>query len=133
MLFSKTLLVLLLAILGTSWLPDGRNNGLASAWFWNTKTKIQIECVKNNVSTGVTTEVPKEVIKGGTAKVLTIGEIPQEDDEFAPLTAGIWVANEYYRLPNAPFYKVEIKEGTARSFTHVPNPYYRGGSIIIKD
>ncbi|CAD6243366.1 GSCOCT00013045001.2-RA-CDS [Cotesia congregata] len=127
MLVSKTLLVLLVAILGTSWVSDGRTNGLASACWSSVKRPDQ--CVEKKDPTKVSKEVPK----GNTTKVCTINDIPQKDDEFAPLTVGIWVEDKYYRLPNARFYKVEIKEGTARSFTHVPNPYYRGRRIIIKD
>nr|CCQ19274.1 conserved hypothetical protein BV16 [Cotesia sesamiae Kitale bracovirus] len=131
MLLNKTLLILLIAILGTSWLPDGRTNGLASAWFWDSKIKVQ--CLNTNDPTAVTTEVPKDVLKKATTKVPTIDDIPLEDDEFALLTVGIWVVDKYYRLPNAPYYKLDIKEGTSRSSTHLPNPFYKGGPIIIKD
>ncbi|CAH0714944.1 unnamed protein product, partial [Brenthis ino] len=72
MLFSKTLLVLLIAILGTSWIPDGRTNGLASGCWSSVKRPEQ--CVE----------------KKDPTKVSTIDDIPQEDDEFAPLTVGIW-------------------------------------------
>nr|CCQ19275.1 conserved hypothetical protein BV16 [Cotesia sesamiae Kitale bracovirus] len=127
MVFSKTLLVLLLAILGTSWIPDGRTNGLASACWSRASQPDRCEQKKNPKV--ATTEIPKEA----TIKVPTIDDIPLKDDEFAPLTVGIWVEDKFYRLPNARYYKVEIKEGTARSSTHVPNPFYRGGPIVIKD
>nr|QZB49041.1 BV-like protein [Cotesia vestalis bracovirus] len=85
MVFNKTLIVLLLAILGTSWIPDGRSNGLASAC-WSRTTRPD-RCEEKKNPTGATTEIPKEV----TTKVPTIDDIPQEDEEFAPLTVGIWV------------------------------------------
>ncbi|KAG8040033.1 hypothetical protein G9C98_001786 [Cotesia typhae] len=119
MVFSKTLLVLLLAILGTSWIPDGRTNGLASACSSRPSQPDRYEQKKDP--------------KVAPTKVPTIDDIPLEDDKFAPLTVGIWVEDKFYRLPNARYYKVEIKNDTARSSIHVPNPFYRGGPIVIKD
>ncbi|AEE09470.1 conserved hypothetical protein [Cotesia vestalis bracovirus] len=116
---------------GTARLPDGRTNVLAFGWFGKSVTVIRCEEKKN--PTEATTEIPKEVFKESTTKVPTIDDIPQEDEEFAPLTVGIWIVDKYYRLPNAPYYKLDIKEGTSRSTTHLPNPYYKGGPIIIKD
>ncbi|KAH0536597.1 hypothetical protein KQX54_000397 [Cotesia glomerata] len=62
-----------------------------------------------------------------------IYKIELEFEEFTPLTVGIWIRETYYWLPIAPYYIIEIKNGTDLATYHIPNVFYRGGPVVIRD
>lgn len=83
--------------------PGGRTNGLVSAHSLSARS----------------------LDRYGKAIVLATHDVPPEDEEFTPLTVGIWAGKMYYRLPNAPFYVVVIKEGIQNLTKFIPNPFYQ--------
>nr|ACE75130.1 conserved hypothetical protein [Glyptapanteles flavicoxis] len=103
MLFTKTLFVFLVAIFGTSLVPEGRTNGLVSAHSLSARSLDRYR----------------------KAMVPTTYDVPPEDKEFTPLTIGIWAGELYYRLPNAPFCTFVISEGMQNLTTYIPNPFYQ--------
>ncbi|CAD6242938.1 GSCOCT00009603001.2-RA-CDS [Cotesia congregata] len=117
MLSSKSLLLLLVAVLGSSWIFDGGSNGVAYAC-WSSSEVPQ-------------TEVTSTIQCPGKKQV--IYKINLEYEEFTPLTVGIWIGETYYRLPIAPYYIIEIKNGMDLSTYHIYNVFYRGETVAIRD
>ncbi|KAG8040340.1 hypothetical protein G9C98_000911 [Cotesia typhae] len=118
MLSNKSLLVLLVAILGFSWNFEGGFNGLVYACPSSSKEEPR-------------TEAPPIIQCPDKNQV--IYKINLEYKELTPLTVGIWIGETYYQLPIVPYYIIEIKNGMGQAIHHIPNVFYRGKTIIIRD
>ncbi|CAD6242940.1 GSCOCT00009604001.2-RA-CDS [Cotesia congregata] len=116
MFSSKSLLLLLVAVLGSSWICGGGSNGLAYA------------CPSS--SEVPQTEVPSK-IQCPEIIIPTIYDLSPEVGNNS-VTVGIRIGATYHRLPNAPFYRVEMREGSSSSSIPVKNTYYEKEKIVNK-